>query len=437
MLRYHIQTIEVGSGGASAIMFNSIPQTYDDLIVEVSLRTNRAATFDDFVVLLNESNGTSRILSGSGSSVSSFTQPTILCQGAAGGNTTANTFGNSRVLVSSYASSTVQKSVSMDGISEHNSTTTSPQSIVAGLWADTSPVTSLRIRPGDGTLFSQYSSASLYGIKRGVSQITAPATGGEITQANGYWVHTFNSSGTFTPSRDLSNVEYLVIAGGGSGGASNYSANATSGGGGAGGYRSSVVGELSGRNSSAEARMNLTAGTAYAVTVGAGGTGSTSQFSNGTSGSNSVFNGITATGGGFGSSGEANTNGAAGGSGGGGAGRFSTRSGGAGTAGQGFDGGGQTTNINQGGGGGGAGGAGGPQGVGSSPSIGGLGLASSIAGPLVTRASGGRGSISDTNPDAAANSGSGGAGFNTSGTPARGGNGGSGVVIIRYLIPAS
>ena len=56
------------------------------------------------------------------------------------------------------------------------------------------------------------------------------------------------------------NVEYLVIAGGGGGG--NNNSSAAGGGGGAGGYRSSVSGESSGANSSAESVFTATAGTA-------------------------------------------------------------------------------------------------------------------------------------------------------------------------------
>jgi hypothetical protein len=59
-------------------------------------------------------------------------------------------------------------------------------------------------------------------------------------------------------------IEYLVIAGGGSGG------NFAGGGGGAGGYRSSVIGALSGANSSAEPVLTLTPLTNYSVTIGGG-----------------------------------------------------------------------------------------------------------------------------------------------------------------------
>ena len=58
---------------------------------------------------------------------------------------------------------------------------------------------------------------------------SAKATGGIITEIDGYWVHTFLNSGTFTPLQALADVEYLVIAGGGGCGGD------AGGGGGAGG----------------------------------------------------------------------------------------------------------------------------------------------------------------------------------------------------------
>ena len=214
-------------------------------------------------------------------------------------------------------------------------------------------------------------------------------------------------------------VEYVVVAGGGSG---------NNGGGGAGGYRSSVTGESSGGGTPAESVITLTPGTAYTVTVGAGG----SPNSNG---SNSVFGSITSTGGGL--SPYLNANGSAGGSGGGGgltSSASGTFAGGAGTAGQGFAGGSSTrTNPNYSGGGGGGAGSVGSNGSPSTPGNAGSGVSSSIDGTATTRAVGGRGyadpgGVFGTGTNVpAANTGSGGGA-----APATGIAGGSGVVIIRY-----
>jgi hypothetical protein len=280
-------------------------------------------------------------------------------------------------------------------------------------------------------------------------------TGGTITQSGGFRIHTFASSGNFVvPSGiTLSNTEYLVIAGGG-GGANGRS----TGGGGAGGYRNSVVGETSGGNSSAESRLNLSAGS-YTVTVGAGGAGGGGGGGAGAAGQNSVFSSVTSTGGGFGAIGSAV--GGSGGSGGGAASGDNTFAGGSGTSGQGRNGGAAsgTSGLadNGGGGGGGASGvglpggapAGGPSGGGGA---GGGGLASSITGTSITRAGGGGGTGHPTNTSASAG-GAGGAGGGGAGNQngvgangtestgsgggsgsAMGGNGGSGIVIIRYQL---
>jgi hypothetical protein len=61
------------------------------------------------------------------------------------------------------------------------------------------------------------------------------STGGAITTAGGYTIHTFTTAGNSTfVAAGAGDVEYLVIAGGGAGGASY------GGGGGAGGYRTAT-----------------------------------------------------------------------------------------------------------------------------------------------------------------------------------------------------
>lgn len=132
----------------------------------------------------------------------------------------------------------------------------------------------------------------------------ANSTGGTITTAGGYRIHTFTGSGTFVPS-GAGQVEYLVVAGGGPGGSAD-AATRSSGGGGGGGVR---TGSLA-----------VKAGSSLTVTIGAGGTGPAPNAGNGANGSNSVFGSITATGGGAGGSLGAAVGtgqGAAGGSGGG------------------------------------------------------------------------------------------------------------------------
>jgi len=198
------------------------------------------------------------------------------------------------------------------------------------------------------------------------------------------------------------NVEYLVVAGGGTSGVTIYQYGTGSGGG--GGFRSSVVGAASGGGAGAEAVHPVVSGVAHTITVGA-------------SGADSAFDTIISKGGG--SSGGYTSNGTTGGSGGSGSGGTGT-SGGAGTANQGYAGGGGSAAQGSGGAGG-AGGAGETSGSGTA----GVGLASSITGASVTYAKGGsRGWDRTLNP----NSGDG--GMVTSSHIA--GLGDAGIVVIRY-----
>ena len=166
-------------------------------------------------------------------------------------------------------------------------------------------------------------------------------------------------------------IETLVVGGGG---------GAADGGGGAGGliYNSA---------------FSVTNGTAVAVSVGAGGTGSSAA--NGMTGADTTFGSLTAVKGGFGGGGQ-QTNGGTGGSGGGSSGAYGSVSGdgASGTAGQGNDGGVEdysNGSVYAAGGGGGAGSAGGA-GNDSSPTtsgLGGAGLAYNITGESKFYAAGG------------------------------------------------
>jgi len=237
------------------------------------------------------------------------------------------------------------------------------------------------------------------------------------------------------------NISYLVIGGGGAGGSHAGS------GGGAGGYRNSYASETSGGNSATETPFQVSPGSSFTITVGAG--GSAIVNAQGNQGGNSSISGagistITALGGGKGRGQATTGTGFSGGSGSGGAGSSGTSAGGAGTSGQGHAGGSNSNNWGTGGGGG-AGAVGG-NGSGSNAGNGGAGLASSITGSSVTRAGGGGGSSQTATHGTggaggggngslngatagAANRGAGGGGGH--GSTAASGAGGSGVVILR------
>jgi hypothetical protein len=165
-----ITTVTVGSGGASNITFTNIPQTYTDLKLVLSTRSSRATVQDTFNLLFNGSaSGYSyRRLYGDGSSGLgsdlSTGDTSLTTAYAQGGSGTANTFGNLELHIPNYAS-TNAKSVFSDGASENNATT-SYLGLVASVWSGTAPITSITLTPTTGGTLSQYSSATLYGIRK-------------------------------------------------------------------------------------------------------------------------------------------------------------------------------------------------------------------------------------------------------------------------------
>jgi hypothetical protein len=293
-----------------------------------------------------------------------------------------------------------------------------------------------------------------------------PTVSGSSTRSGLYTIEKFVGVGstTWTVPTGVTSAEVLVVAGGGGGGMD------IGGGGGGGG----VI---------YNATYALTAG-AKTLTVGAGGIGAPAAWTNGqpgghqytipaTSGGNSVFNTLTAVGGGFGgSSYRAYTPGIAGGNGGSGGGssgyndNAGTFLGGTGTAGQGNRGGNSTAAYYSGGGGG-AGAAGADS---TAQANGGVGVSNSILGTAYYWGGGGGGAGHSiccggggsggggggANCSCAGGSGlntgsAGGSGGNSPGGNAgaftgggggggahynynnRGGNGGSGIVVIKYL----
>lgn len=157
-----IATVTVGSGGAASIDFSSIPATYTDLQLLISIREETSASAVAFIKFNNTTaNRSERYLQGNGSSATSGTTSVlqfIACQPT----DTANTFGNASIYIPNYASSNY-KSVSSDSVSENNAAGAFSR-LVAGLWSDTSAINQITITTDTGDV-AQYSTATLYGIK--------------------------------------------------------------------------------------------------------------------------------------------------------------------------------------------------------------------------------------------------------------------------------
>lgn len=159
-----ISTVTVGSGGISAVEFTNIPQNYTDLFVKFSFRGSVASGTIYIEFNGSSSNLSSRQLLGSGSSAASNNFSDIRTWGGQAQSAyTSNTFSNVDLYIPNYNSSNY-KLVSLDGVNENNATE-AYSSLMAGLWSNTSPITSIKLFQSGSTL-QQYSSATLYGIRK-------------------------------------------------------------------------------------------------------------------------------------------------------------------------------------------------------------------------------------------------------------------------------
>lgn len=172
-----IATVTVGAGGASSIEFTSIPGTYTDLIIFTSIRDSTTGSagagyqerlniyFNDSTSSYSErwiqaEGGTAL---GSGTNYFNSNSSNGLAGTAVPSDWTTSTFNNNFIYIPNYAGSS-NKSWYVDGAAENNGSFGS-LILVAGLWSNTSAITSIKFTLRNTPNMVQHSSATLYGIK--------------------------------------------------------------------------------------------------------------------------------------------------------------------------------------------------------------------------------------------------------------------------------
>jgi len=164
------------TSNAASIEFTSIPQTYTDLKLVLSLRSARSgSTRDDLKITINSDTGSNysgkRLFASDGTNATS--------QGFSGGpgsqlflgaipasSATNNTFSNIEAYFSNYTIVANIKSISCDFTYENNDNSNNITGFSAMQFNNTSSgITTLKIEIISANDFTQYSSAYLYGIK--------------------------------------------------------------------------------------------------------------------------------------------------------------------------------------------------------------------------------------------------------------------------------
>jgi hypothetical protein len=156
-----IADVTVGSGGSASIDFSSIPSTYTDLCIKLSVRSSSGT---DGRIKFNSSSDSTysmRSLRGDGSTAGSASESSQTSTWLGNVGNASDTFNSMDIYIPNYAGSTV-KSMSIDNVSENNGTT-AYAILIAGLRNNTDAITSISIFDPYFT-FQQYSTATLYGV---------------------------------------------------------------------------------------------------------------------------------------------------------------------------------------------------------------------------------------------------------------------------------
>jgi hypothetical protein len=156
-----IASSTVTGATAASIDFTSIPQTYTDLVVKLSVRPNSA---DSIAIKFNNSTTgySSKNLEGSGASASSGNSPSSGRYINYAVLTTASTFTSGEVYIPNYTSANY-KSALADAVGEANATTAYAD-LNAILWSNTAAINQITLYFVSQSLV-QYSTAYLYGVK--------------------------------------------------------------------------------------------------------------------------------------------------------------------------------------------------------------------------------------------------------------------------------
>lgn len=167
---YTLINSNVLSSSAASVTFSSIPATYTDLVVKVSLRTSNS-TVNDYVqvqlggitannytdIYVYNRNGS--VGSGSGSSTNGFYYAVAAC----GANATSNTFASSEIYIPNAFVSAF-KQIGSDFAVENNSHSSYAIQATAQLFSNNATVSSITFITSANNFVSG-SSFFLYGIK--------------------------------------------------------------------------------------------------------------------------------------------------------------------------------------------------------------------------------------------------------------------------------
>jgi hypothetical protein len=158
------------NASTASIKFAGLPQTFTDLLIIGSTRTNRGTYgTDELLTYFNGdfagtlySHNFMRVNNGSGWDAGTAGAP--WGPGGTAATNTSGQFGNGRMYIANYSSTTAFKSVVTEITAPSNASTNLYQMTDAGLWRNTAAITSIAFA-AQGPAYDAYSTITIYGIK--------------------------------------------------------------------------------------------------------------------------------------------------------------------------------------------------------------------------------------------------------------------------------
>lgn len=162
-----IETVTVTSGTPATIVFSAIPQTYDDLLIKMSMRTNESGVYysdTDLDINSESSRRWNGMYSVNNSAAGSTNTAFNIIGPSSAGSTTASVFSNNDIYIADYKSAD-PKVVGSVGSQENDSVSNNNLCMMSNRMTNGTNTTTVTLDPFNGTLVVN-SCASLYGISK-------------------------------------------------------------------------------------------------------------------------------------------------------------------------------------------------------------------------------------------------------------------------------
>jgi hypothetical protein len=166
---YTLISSNVLTSSAASVTFSAIPATYTDLVLRMSVRSDRANNKDEWRMSINADSSalySDTYVYGVASTASSgraSAATAVRDGGMDAANNTANTFSSLELYIPSYTASK-SKAFSYFGVTENNATTNNEIDMFAYLYRSSTAISSLALTSSTSSNFVSGSSFYLYGI---------------------------------------------------------------------------------------------------------------------------------------------------------------------------------------------------------------------------------------------------------------------------------